>query len=87
MTERSRIWTLMARKLSGEATPDELTELERLQQQHPEITYSLQLIEDLYRSRPPLEETKTEAEKVDAGRWLPAVRSICPSTIRHARPT
>src|SRR5689334_10260528 len=63
MKERSRIWTLMARKLSGEATPDELIELERLQQQHPEMTYSLQLLADLYRSHPPADETESEAEQ------------------------
>ena len=53
----------MARKLSGEATPDELIELERLQQQHPEMTYSLQLLADLYKSRPPADETEAEAEQ------------------------
>lgn len=63
MKERSRIWTLMARKLSGEATPDELAELERLQQQHPEMTYSLQLLADLYRSHPPADEIEAEAEQ------------------------
>ncbi|HWB95024.1 MAG TPA: ABC transporter permease [Puia sp.] len=51
MKEQDRIWMLMARKLSGEATPDEIAELARFQQEHPEMTYSLQMLSDLWRSR------------------------------------
>jgi ABC-type antimicrobial peptide transport system permease subunit len=71
----------MARKLSGEAMPDELTELERLQQQYPEITYSLQLLADLYKSRPPADETEAEAEQA-YNRHLTrmALRDIPPAT-------
>jgi ABC-type antimicrobial peptide transport system permease subunit len=53
----------MARKLSGEATPGEIAELELLQQQHPEITYSLHLLTDLYQSNPPDDEAAAEAEQ------------------------
>src|SRR5579859_7283547 len=63
MKERSRIWILMARKLSGEATPDEIVELERLQQQHPEMTYSLQMLTDLWKSHPPSKETGAEKDE------------------------
>jgi len=52
----------MARKLSGEATPAEIAELELLQQQHPEITYSLQVLTDVYNSSPPADEAEAEAE-------------------------
>lgn len=52
MKEQDRIWILMARKLSGEATPEELAELARFQQQHPEITYSLQVLSDLETTGP-----------------------------------
>jgi putative ABC transport system permease protein len=51
MKEQDRIWILMARKLSGEATPEELAELTRFQQQHPEITYSLQVLSDLWHTQ------------------------------------
>ncbi len=44
MKEQDRIWILMARKLSGEATEDELKELQIWQQQNPDVTYSLQLL-------------------------------------------
>jgi ABC-type antimicrobial peptide transport system permease subunit len=43
----------MARKLSGEATPDELDELTRYQQEHPESTYSLQVLTDLWHQHNP----------------------------------
>jgi putative ABC transport system permease protein len=51
MKEGERIWILMARKLSGEATAEELAELARIQQEHPEITYSLQVLSDLWHSQ------------------------------------
>ncbi len=60
MKEKDRIWHLMARKLSGEATEEEIKELELLQQQHPEMTYSLQLLSDLWKTQTEKEETETE---------------------------
>ncbi|HVV71874.1 MAG TPA: hypothetical protein VHI52_10305, partial [Verrucomicrobiae bacterium] len=51
MKEADRIWTLLARKLSSEATPEELAELARFQQEHPETTYSHQVLADLWSSR------------------------------------
>ena len=48
MKQEDRIWILMARKLSGEATPEELAELARFQQEHPDMTYSLQVLSDLW---------------------------------------
>src|SRR5258708_31695768 len=60
MKEKDRIWHLMARKLSGEATEEEIKELELLQQQHPEMTYSFQLLSDLWRSQSEKDQTETE---------------------------
>src|SRR5579871_5448981 len=51
MKEQDRLWILMARKLSGEASPDEIAELASLQQKHPEMTYSLQMLTDLWKAR------------------------------------
>jgi putative ABC transport system permease protein len=51
MKEQDRLWILMARKLSGEATPAEISELAGLQQKHPEMTYSLQMLTDLWKAR------------------------------------
>src|SRR6202012_3823323 len=60
MKEKDRIWQLMARKLSGEATEEEIKELELLQQQHPEMTYSFQMLSDLWRSQSEKDQTETE---------------------------
>jgi len=51
MKDKDRIWHLMARKFSGEATEEELKELEVWLQKHPEMTYSLQLLADLWKAR------------------------------------
>src|SRR5579859_4133694 len=60
MKGQDRIWILMARKLSGEATAEEIAELERFQQQHPEMTYSLQMIADLWRSQNPTDDAEAD---------------------------
>lgn len=51
MKEADRIWILIARKLSGQITPEELAELARFQQEHPDQTYSLQVLSDLWHSQ------------------------------------
>ena len=40
----SRIWTLMARKLAGEASQDELIELEGLVQKNPNAHYVIEIL-------------------------------------------
>jgi hypothetical protein len=40
----SRIWTLMARKLAGEASQDELIELEGLVQKSPHAHYVIEIV-------------------------------------------
>ncbi|HEY6899606.1 MAG TPA: ABC transporter permease [Puia sp.] len=61
MKEKDRIWHLMARKLSGEATEEEIKELEQWQQQHPEMTYSLQMLSDLWKSLPENDQSGADA--------------------------
>jgi len=51
MRQKDRIWTLMARKLAGEATNKELEELEELLKKHPEAGYSLQVLLDLWHTK------------------------------------
>lgn len=46
------LWHLMARKLSGEATADELLELNDLLQQNPYVTYSKEILHDLWQNNP-----------------------------------
>lgn len=58
-----RLWQLVSKKLSGEATAEELTELEELLRLHPEMHYALQHIQDLWQLQP-----KPAAESEDAFR-------------------
>jgi transmembrane sensor len=57
-----RIWTLMARKLSGEAALAELDELEQLLHRHPEANYSMEVMQDLWKSKTPSNPSHTENE-------------------------
>jgi len=52
----------MARKLSGEATPTELQELEQLLHRHPEENYSMEVMQDLWKSKTPGNPSHTENE-------------------------
>ena len=40
----NRLWTLMARKLAGEASQDELIELEGLVQKTPDANYVIEIV-------------------------------------------
>ncbi len=44
MQEQDRIWTLLGHKLAGEATPQEVEELERLIRQRPELAYQMEAV-------------------------------------------
>jgi len=46
--DRDRIWTLMSRKLSGEATTAELSELDELQKMHPELDLPAQMVKEFW---------------------------------------
>ncbi|HTE24438.1 FecR family protein [Flavitalea sp.] len=46
--EQDRIWTLMARKLAGEITAEEQTEMEQFLRTNPDIHFPLQTISDLW---------------------------------------
>lgn len=58
-------WILFAKKLAGEATPSELTELENLVKQHPEWQYSIQSVEDIWNTSAPFSD-KDMADAEDA---------------------
>jgi transmembrane sensor len=49
---QEKFWVLFSKKLSGEASGDELKQLEVLIQQHPEWQYSVQNLEDLWKHQP-----------------------------------
>ena len=49
---QERFWTLLSKKLAGEATAEELKELETLITEHPEWQYAIQNLEDLWKHEP-----------------------------------
>ena len=49
MAQQERLWTLMSRKLCGEATVTELEELLEMLNESPEVYYSMKIITDLWR--------------------------------------
>src|SRR3982074_2092638 len=53
-------WNLIAKKLSGEASPEELRELERLLRSNPELHYPLQTITDLWSPAAPARRKEAE---------------------------
>jgi len=53
-------WNLIAKKLSGEASPEELQELERLLRSNPELHYPLQTITDLWSPAAPARRKEAE---------------------------
>lgn len=63
--QKEYIWNLVARKLAGEATPEDLRELEGLLRDNPDLHYPLQTITDIWRHISPktLQDIE-QAEKV-----------------------
>ncbi|HRP55476.1 FecR family protein [Agriterribacter sp.] len=49
-----RIWLILGKKLSGEASPGELEELEKMLRHHPNLHYPIQNITDLWRLKKPI---------------------------------
>jgi ferric-dicitrate binding protein FerR (iron transport regulator) len=60
-----RIWLLLSLQLSNEATPEELTELETLLQQHPELDAKARLITGLWQSNAEKDNTGNTGSSFD----------------------
>jgi transmembrane sensor len=58
-----QIWNLVAKKLSGEASEEELRELETILRSNPEMHYSMQTITDLWHSDQSKKINKEEANR------------------------
>lgn len=58
---QEKFWVLFSKKVAAEASNDEIVELEKLIQQHPEWQLAVQNIEDLWRHQPKLDDS-LEAE-------------------------
>lgn len=59
---QEKFWILFSKKLSEEATPEELQELQELVQLHPEWQYSIQNLEDLWKHKPAPSDTLQEED-------------------------
>lgn len=55
------IWLILGKKLSGEASPEELEELEKLLRQYPDLHYPIQNITDLWRLKKPVDQKEALA--------------------------
>lgn len=53
MQNQERIWYLLGRKLAGEATGEELEELEELLRKNPDMTYSVDIMSDMWQKNTP----------------------------------
>lgn len=53
-------WILLSKKLSGEASPQELVVLENLILEHPEWQYAIQNLEELWKQQPPKDSSEVE---------------------------
>lgn len=88
--DTERIWNLMARKFSGDATPEELAELELLLLQSPRENYSMEILHDLWNSKPELNRLYAENKYkelvlrmkhsgIDEGRFTDNNEQVCVS--------
>jgi transmembrane sensor len=48
--DKKATWNLIAKKLAGEASPEDIRELERLLKNNPELHYPMQTISDMWKS-------------------------------------
>lgn len=78
--QTTKTWDLIAKKLSGEATVEELTELEILLKANPELHYSMQTVADLWHHNTPDTEDAHLAFSAHAARMKELGADIEPET-------
>jgi putative ABC transport system permease protein len=61
MQNQDLIWELIAKKLAGEASPEELKQLDELLQQHPNASYPMELLTHMWKQEAP--DTTAAAEQ------------------------
>ncbi|MDP4246240.1 MAG: ABC transporter permease, partial [Bacteroidota bacterium] len=49
MIDRQRIWRLISRKMAGEASPEDLRELQRLLQRRPDVQYFMETLQAIWK--------------------------------------
>ena len=55
------IWHILGKKLSGEASSEELAALEKMLHHHPDLHYAIQNITDLWRLKSPVDQAEALA--------------------------
>lgn len=70
---KEHIWNLIAKKLAGEASPEELRELELLLRNNPDLHYPLQTIDDLWK---PADTRDRQAADQAFGRHLERMEAL-----------
>src|SRR5688500_11487517 len=62
--KEDRIWQLLARKLAGEATAEELKELEDVLRAHPELHFTIEAFYKIWNAVPAEQTDETDATKL-----------------------
>ena len=78
---KNKIWELIAKKLSGEATEEELSELEHLLRGNPEMHYPIQTVADLWHHATPETEDAHQAFATHAARMKDLGMDIEPAPV------
>jgi len=92
--EKEYTWNLLAKKLTGEASPEELQELAALLRRNPELHYPMQTLIDLWHSAEPSRQAAAESafdrhldrmEKLNTGftTGIPSAISDHPSAMEY----
>jgi len=83
--EKEYTWNLLAKKLTSEASPEELQELEMLLRRNPELHYPMQTLIDLWHSGEPSRQAAAESafnrhldrmEKLNTGSYTSAASAM-----------
>jgi len=72
--QKEHTWDLIAKKITGEASADELKELEALLRAHPELFYPLTTIADFWRSSNPGDRRRAEEAEHALDRHLDRIK-------------
>ena len=71
--DNDRIWNLIAKKLAGEASPGELKELESALRLDPDLHYSLEALQDMWKKQ---SEEETAQSEIAFQRHMDRMRSL-----------
>ena len=78
---KKTIWNLIAKMLAGEASPEELQELERLLKENPELHYPVQMVNVLWHTK----ETATGEAELAFERHLERLGDLAPARPNRRR--